>query len=282
MEISIPAPPRGASQVRGKCPQGNDFNTSPSTRGFGRREGSKVGWIFQYQPLHEGLHSVRMRSSTRRYFNTSPSTRGFKALTSICSVTLFQYQPLHEGLRAPPSRCILSRPFQYQPLHEGLLGAGPERHGRRISIPAPPRGASCHGRSADSRQLDFNTSPSTRGFGMLSRPRRGQVRFQYQPLHEGLQTDILRLLLRMISIPAPPRGASASPLQRPLRAEFQYQPLHEGLPRCLTMRKKLMKFQYQPLHEGLPRPPITMSWNLSFQYQPLHEGLRQGGDRPGD
>ena len=150
-----------------------DFNTSPSTRGFAIRAdryelpgisipapprgastfeiASPRDVIFQYQPLHEGLPY---------------------SASEMLPSAVFQYQPLHEGLPktgisvkvgsisipAPPrgassgvhydisnlsiSIDVAVPAFQYQPLHEGLPGERKCLHDGRISIPAPPRGAS--------------------------------------------------------------------------------------------------------------------------------------------
>ena len=100
--------------------------------------------------------------------------------------------------------------FQYQPLHEGLrlldLVAGPGL----ISIPAPPRGASLIGRDAD-RLVDFNTSPSTRGFdknGDLSYEEAISIPAPPRGASIGIEMCVRN---SGISIPAPPRGASPVP-----------------------------------------------------------------------
>ena len=99
--------------------------------------------IFQYQPLHEGLLGRAPSRWRRLYFNTSPSTRGFSS--SVPHAT-----GLPISIPAPPrgaSSCRLGIP-----------------QARSISIPAPPRGAS-YERGDGNAWRNFNTSPSTRGFG---------------------------------------------------------------------------------------------------------------------
>ena len=131
-DISIPAPPRGASRACRGVSAASHFNTSPSTRGFFSipapprgasmicdvldidyeisipappRGASKrilfgrISFLFQYQPLHEGLQAACMAIRARSNFNTSPSTRGFSNSSCRVSRLIFQYQPLHEGLR---------------------------------------------------------------------------------------------------------------------------------------------------------------------------------------
>ena len=99
-------------------------------------------------------------------------------------------------------------------------------------------------------------------------------KFQYQPLHEGLQKLSIKYVACCISIPAPPRGASlVSPTEHCLDAISIPAP-----PRGASLVSRptscTLLFQYQPLHEGLLWPPRIISPYL-FQYQPLHEGLHR-------
>ena len=205
--ISIPAPPRGASccfLLRGF---GQISIPAPPRGASSCVYGHSSSIKFQYQPLHEGLHAPCMASRALSNFNTSPSTRGFYVGERRGQVLQFQYQPLHEGL----------------PRSSGTVGP------TRISIPAPPRGASGRNPTEKDRCTYFNTSPSTRGFKdanatiksykiSIPAPPRGASTvlgflqsipgFQYQPLHEGLQIATALRMYYGISIPAPPRGAS--------------------------------------------------------------------------
>ena len=97
--------------------------------------------------------------------------------------------------------------------------------------------------------------------------------FQYQPLHEGLRELCAGKVHPVISIPAPPRGASQVLSIREAVLKFQYQPLHEGLPDSIVDQGIEFVFQYQPLHEGLRLCKVTSTSLAVFQYQPLHEGL---------
>ena len=184
-----------------------NFNTSPSTRGFAVLFLHQSYHIFQYQPLHEGLPKLgstamgavtisipappRGASATRSHahaahdFNTSPSTRGFSESMRHPQSAPFQYQPLHEGLPSLPVK------------NSGLLDFNTSPSTRGFPL-------SCMYRSV---LRDFNTSPSTRGF-ITCRPHATGIRFQYQPLHEGLRVRVCYRVHDVISIPAPPRGAS--------------------------------------------------------------------------
>ena len=136
--------------------------------------------------------------------------------------------------------------FQYQPLHEGLPKQVATLSYRRISIPAPPRGASIFKKSLKP-EFNFNTSPSTRGFAVAA-VSSAVHEFQYQPLHEGLPSLIF--INVFVSI-------------------FQYQPLHEGLPGKRGWRQRSALFQYQPLHEGLRQGvPVALDKPISIPAPP--------------
>ena len=143
--------------------------------------------------------------------------------------------------------------------------------------------------------LDFNTSPSTRGFSnrpadivglviSIPAPPRGASgaeifkyidrKFQYQPLHEGLPCNGALEDIRVISIPAPPRGASSIVLVCADPHVFQYQPLHEGLRWTARQVMPMALFQYQPLHEGLPQPSSGSSVPGDFNTSPSTRGFK--------
>ena len=163
--ISIHAPPRGAtsmnSHMRGEFPfqftplrEGRpgglrvrlhrwNFNSRPSARGdrwpfaFPRHEHisihapprgatlvyaiNNMGELFQFTPLREGRHLSRWQTP----FPTS-----------------FQFTPLREGRPFERGNTRRLDAFQFTPLREGRHAARQHRRqGARISIHAPPRGA---------------------------------------------------------------------------------------------------------------------------------------------
>ena len=187
--ISIPAPPRGASE-EWSIPM---FNKK-----------------FQYQPLHEGLRIGTIVTRTQSYFNTSPSTRGF-ADKSVDRAT-------HDiSIPAPPrgaSEChgdksqsrdisIPAPPrgastIDHPPLMVAEISIPAPPRGASewpytqltdpsISIPAPPRGASDQAvRHVDRTPISIPAPPR----GASKKPINDRIFciFQYQPLHEGLPT----------------------------------------------------------------------------------------------
>ena len=145
-----------------------------------------------------------------------------------CSKSLFQFTPLREGRRWLTLRFSRSARFQFTPLREGRPGrtrwfchrqhfnSRPSARGdaamadisaiAKISIHAPPRGATRsneHGKRADY----FNSRPSARGDVAVL----------------GKRADT-----RRISIHAPPRGATTAQRGLCIWASFQFTPLREG------------------------------------------------------
>ena len=170
--ISIHAPPRGATTRTATSGRPEYFNSRPSARGD------------KYQTTTEEIYL---------HFNSRPSARGdYGYGQKRCYDVLFQFTPLREGRLRYIHYCYLhiyyfnSRPsargdvlyigrvpcpcdFNSRPSARGdsykLDNAADEE---AISIHAPPRGATCPDRS----------------------PRRGQE-FQFTPLREGRLQGIL-------------------------------------------------------------------------------------------
>ena len=150
-EISIPAPPRGASSM--------------AMRTSRRRK-------FQYQPLHEGLR--RTPGSARDQDISIPAPpRGASQLGQYYMV------PYNISIPAPPRGASVTD-------HRGSAVRG-------ISIPAPPRGASDV--PLDTlRRCDFNTSPSTRGFGLLQGQSQCQYYFNTSPSTRGFFHAVVMMM----------------------------------------------------------------------------------------
>ena len=120
----------------------------------------------------------------------------------------------------------------------------------------------------------FNTSPSTRGFRVF-RLRWRVFSFQYQPLHEGLPPARRHEKDCLISIPAPPRGASTMPTRWVRAWAFQYQPLHEGLRRSRQTSSGRRDFNTSPSTRGFRRACPSAD-DTYFNTSPSTRGF--GGD----
>ena len=161
--------------------------------------------------------------------------------------------------------------FQYQPLHEGLPSRGP---------------ASCP-------RVYFNTSPSTRGFRTYPSSLRRSSNFNTSPSTRGFR--VLRRTDRWttISIPAPPRGASAPCAICGGRLDFNTSPSTRGFrqggrwdgtdaisipapPRGASLHRVVcdcLDISIPAPPRGASRAEQSMLTLTLFQYQPLHEGL---------
>ena len=186
-QISIHAPPRGATGQEKHLTGRAHFNSRPSARGDvsifmrtfcddefqftplreGRRSSVNDGWtikLFQFTPLREGRRFDCLRRRCKsQHFNSRPSARG----DAVC-VHILGGQDI--SIHAPP---------------RGATDGGVARRNRRvISIHAPPRGATLlhfllqrihlfqftplrEGRqssfAADALANYFNSRPSARG-----------------------------------------------------------------------------------------------------------------------
>ena len=186
----------------------------------------------------------------------------------------FQFTPLREGRRAKATAARMKRTgFQFTPLREG----------RRSSASHPTRG------------IYFNSRPSARGDLPCALIHVHTSKFQFTPLREGRRRSTVSRKWRqknfnsrpsargdwsacwcfycksVISIHAPPRGATSILLFRMSRNVFQFTPLREGRhsesksysdgaisihapPRGATeaifMYSAISLFQFTPLREG--------------------------------
>ena len=185
--------------------------------------------------------------------------------------------------------------FQFTPLREGRLSV--EREGRksqRISIHAPPRGAtqrrtrgtqvaenfnsrpSARGdRLAACRvsgSTNFNSRPSARGDSFSSSERRFKA-FQFTPLREGRRERAeFAEFARPISIHAPPRGATGTRRICGIRsANFNSRPSARGdvVRPCDC---NIARFQFTPLREGRRGLRRISASGWIFQFTPLREG----------
>ena len=147
---------------------------------------------------------------------------------------------------------------------------------RRISIHAPPRGATVLLLEVMECMIYFNSRPSARGDAMASRASRSSGLISIHAPPRGatfrLQRDYHGAL---ISIHAPPRGATFGLLLLLFDKAFQFTPLREGRRRGdIERRQNGNQFQFTPLREGRPGSVAVIPYRLLFQFTPLREGRR--------
>ena len=162
--ISIHAPPRGATGYPARTAQAMIFQFTPLREG--RRRFGKAGMRqvqFQFTPLREGRRGMKSRcysqnisihapprgATCKQYFQWLNERFQFTPLREgrrrdRCSARadgIFQFTPLREGRRRDDSAHRTPVIFQFTPLREGRRVPTLTTSSARISIHAPPRGA---------------------------------------------------------------------------------------------------------------------------------------------
>ena len=210
--ISIHAPPRGATKKRAKA---------------------TLSDAFQFTPLREGRPTFLETHRTPRKFQFTPLREGRPAtLTTAARKLLFQFTPLREGRPDGGGAINGNTNFNSRPSARGDDYVIRDGITLAISIHAPPRGATKWKRKRKPRRY-FNSRPSARG-DQSKKQQRKSATFQFTPLREGrrvrLDLEAYRLPYfnsrpsargdekrktewneTLISIHAPPRGATACP-----------------------------------------------------------------------
>ena len=231
--ISIHAPPRGATRCAGTAARPTifqftplregrpgleltattvmHFNSRPSARGDAT---SRTRWLsagFQFTPLREGRRRVLLGGRVEENISIHAPPRGatISRLFGCANDTLFQFTPLREGrhsdvvtlastfsisIHAPPRGATYRRFLSFLALH--------------ISIHAPPRGATPPNQRHSRASCNFNSRPSARGDSLAARTRSHHVHFNSRPSARGDASVPNVLQFHIISIHAPPRGAT--------------------------------------------------------------------------
>ena len=193
--ISIHAPPRGATQLIGiGC-------------------GSS---IFQFTPLREGRRPRSGSCHNRRYFNSRPSARGdVSFLFQLCILPISIHAPPRGATRYEVTDAA-SGEFQFTPLREGR----PEMPDYWLRAPGyfnsrpSARGDPPHMPMAG-KETYFNSRRSARGDRAYRRGWSISRYFNSRPSARGDYHKSQSHLSVIISIHAPPRGATAVSVRRP-------------------------------------------------------------------
>ena len=178
---------RGDQERRERLPNRKNFNSRPSARGdisismpnvcdfisihapprgaTYHQQRSATYRLFQFTPLREGRRITAATQAVSPVFQFTPLREG-RPFPVVCQLSddVFQFTPLREGRPGAPWRCQAPLGFQFTPLREGRQ-SGSILPGRifKISIHAPPRGATCREAILFLRLIHFNSRPSARG-----------------------------------------------------------------------------------------------------------------------
>ena len=165
-DISIHAPPRGATMPSPSVTASTNFNSRPSARGDPHGTNLPNSFFISiHAPPRGATREIGGIAGNGKDFNSRPSARGdARRQHSRQPLSTFQFTPLREGRHLTLEEAYKAAIFQFTPLREGrqsLVSADtrfpifqftPLREGRLIaqcshsteiciSIHAPPRGA---------------------------------------------------------------------------------------------------------------------------------------------
>ena len=197
---------------------------------------------------------------------------------------LFQFPPLREGRRYRQHHDSTGGEFQFPPLREGRLGLF---------------------RPVAAGELHSNSRPCERGDSRSGAVRPTAALFQFPPLREGRPSIIVRQsrsrmisipapargattgrqklhLRRDISIPAPARGATAASRRLCRRTPISIPAPARGATRAIQFRPTSPAyFNSRPCERGDERRSKGCFITLRFQFPPLREGRPppRGGTR---
>ena len=163
-----------------------------------------------------------------RHFNSRPSARGDGTWSKRANTPhYFNSRPSARGDACTCSRACTCADFNSRPSARGDVFGYNDLQTPAISIHAPPRGATGCNRAGYCRAY-FNSRPSARGdFSRLANL--SDMLFQFTPLREGRLKDATgQDTAALISIHAPPRGATKSSKRIVCCRLFQFTPLREG------------------------------------------------------
>ena len=121
MQISIHAPPRGATEAVEDEKKALEISIHAPPRGatLMARVFEPDG-VFQFTPLREGRRESGRADSQHHDFNSRPSARGDSYFDTVPhKATKFQFTPLREGRPKPSRTKRKPSKFQFTPLREG-------------------------------------------------------------------------------------------------------------------------------------------------------------------
>ncbi len=168
--------------------------------------------------------------------------------------SLFQFTPLREGRRPLSSRGFINIYFNSRPSARGDETGIHMRDCARISIHAPPRGATIAWVNGGFSGLISIHAPPRGATSFRALSQRGLAYFNSRPSARGDAA----------------RRASASQ-----RCLFQFTPLREGRHERKNHEYLIRQFQFTPLREGRPDFQIIGITPYIFQFTPLREGRRR-------
>ena len=124
----------------------------------------------------------------------------------------------------------------------------------------------------------FNSRPSARGDAKFVADTGYQKYFNSRPSARGDGNSFWNSSALVISIHAPPRGATITRLRSNITSVFQFTPLREGRPDMLTEYSSLYQFQFTPLREGRLERPCLYGQRLAISIHAPPRGATKTAD----
>ena len=230
-----------------------DFNSRPSARGDESTENHRsiAGTISIHAPPRGATLKAVLKDATGQISIHAPPRGATGGILQPENGNQFQFTPLREGRHSFHRTGKNRNEFQFTPLREGRRVYQFPSFRFRISIHAPPRGATKASINSRLSDLEFQFTPLREGRQYTVTTIYKHHLFQFTPLREGRRGNFCRngSCFYFNSRPSA-RGDGKAGQCAERRAQFQFTPLREGR-RCPSHDDKTASlFQFTPLREG--------------------------------
>ena len=215
--------------------------------------------VFQFTPLREGRQQRERCLNHSQHFNSRPSARGDRVFCCGCLAGII-------SIHAPPRGATQ--------IHRCTAVV------HTISIHAPPRGATRSKVASAGAKKDFNSRPSARGDSSVHGLHKVHDNFNSRPSARGDRLRCpSRILPVLISIHAPPRGATQSAcLPCLFSADFNSRPSARGdLLRVLVECPRLISIHAPP--RGATKSPTSTIHDFPISIHAPPRGATPGRAR---
>ena len=262
-KISIHAPPRGATRSNEHGKRADYFNSRPSARG--------------------DVAVLGKRADTRRISIHAPPRGGDNGATGLVHLGFI-------SIHAPPRGATRTRrrrqwkplrQFQFTPLREGRPNGKYCVRNPALDFNSRPS-ARGDKKAADygNKAINFNSRPSARGDEKIAKKcEKGLISIHAPPRGATRVLDVPRCADE-ISIHAPPRGATRAAVESARRDEISIHAPPRGATSILLHGVIFKSFQFTPLREGRLGWCIRFRRCTLFQFTPLREGRRHIATNP--
>ena len=195
--------------------------------------------IFQFTPLREGRLDSAVALSLHADFNSRPSARGDALMCLTWFSDLFQFTPLREGRLIYNPQNIIACYFNSRPSARGDW-IGLIRPLRNLFQFTPLREGRLKVKTHIVHTCLFQFTPLREGRPIQAHVTSSRIYFNSRPSARGDCANRLFHLAILISIHAPPRGATTFFFAPFTRISFQFTPLREGRP--ANYARKMARF----------------------------------------